>query len=167
MIPGHATNLHLFKDEEEPPAIVVHVDERRGVEVLLVHCEAVGGEDLHQRRGHVVGSHAICFQGVHLFLELHMDERSKGGRGHEEGNLEAAISKDILIVTVDLMTHLRGKFKTLVVEIFLLTNQLEAEDIVGVDHVVLQGTLLEGQLSHGLVKTLCKCSCRSESSNKS
>ena len=50
------------------------------------------------------------------------------------------------------MTHLRGKFKTLVVEIFLLTNQLEAKDIVGVDHVVLQGALLEGQLSHGLVK---------------
>ena len=55
------------------------------------------------------------------------------------------------------MTHLRGKFKTLVVEIFLLTNQLEAEDIVGVDDVVLQGALLEGELSHGLVKTLCKC----------
>ena len=47
------------------------------------------------------------------------------------------------------MTHLRGKFKTLVVEILLLTNQLEAEDIVGVDDVVLQGALLEGELSHG------------------
>ena len=55
------------------------------------------------------------------------------------------------------MTHLWGKFKTLVIEIFLLTNKLEAEDIVGVDHVVLQGALLEGELSHGLVKTLCKC----------
>ena len=55
------------------------------------------------------------------------------------------------------MTHLWGKFKTLVIEIFLLTNELEAEDIVGVDHVVLQGALLEGQLSHGLVKTLWKC----------
>ena len=50
------------------------------------------------------------------------------------------------------MTHLWGKLKTLVIEIFLLTNKLEAEDIVGVDHVVLQGALLEGQLSHGLVK---------------
>ena len=50
------------------------------------------------------------------------------------------------------MTHLRGKFKALVIEIFLLTNKLEAKDIVGVDHVVLQGALLEGQLSHGLVK---------------
>ena len=55
------------------------------------------------------------------------------------------------------MTHLRGKFKALVIEVFLLTNKLEAEDIVGVDHVVLQGALLEGELSHGLVKTLCKC----------
>ena len=50
------------------------------------------------------------------------------------------------------MTHLWGKFKTLVIEIFLLTNKLEAEDIIGIDHVVLQGALLEGQLSHDLVK---------------
>ena len=45
---------------------------------------------------------ADIFIRANLFLEFHMDERSKGGRGHEEGNLEAAISKDILIVTVDL-----------------------------------------------------------------
>ena len=42
----------------------------RGNKVLLVHGEAVWGEDLHQGRRHIVGGHAVRLGGVHLEIEL-------------------------------------------------------------------------------------------------
>ena len=46
------------------------------------------------------------------------------------------------------MTHLGGKRQALIVEIFLLADELEPEHIVGVDDVVLQRALLERWLRH-------------------
>ena len=47
-----------------------------------------------------------------------------------------------------LMTHLRSKLQTLVVQVFLLPDQLEAHHVVGVDHVLLQRAVLESWLCH-------------------
>ena len=95
-----------------------------------MHGEAVWGEDLHQGRRHIVGGHAVRLGGVHLEVELEyflscflectklpatnyystihllivfdVNIRAKRGRGHEKRDLESAISKDVLVVSINL-----------------------------------------------------------------
>ena len=64
-------NWYLFSWRSE---VQFRLRVERGNKILLVHCEAVGGKDLDQWRGHVVCRHPVCLRGVHLLVIFHVDK---------------------------------------------------------------------------------------------
>ena len=90
----------------DQPEVLFLVAVQLGEESLLAVSEAARGEYFDKRRDNIISSHSVGLAGVHLLLEGVAQVGLQAPGGHKEVDLQPLEPKYVLVVSVDLVTHL-------------------------------------------------------------